>query len=87
MGTVLSKKSDIVESDKNTTDDVIKKYVKDLIKEDVNHKVHIIPDFIKEKIYDDIYIMIIENLRKMLSDAKIELLDHEIRFTITPKPI
>lgn len=84
MGSVLSssKKSDEVID--NDQDDVIKKYVRELLKHKSINNV-MIPDVLEERLYQDVYNLLISNLKKILSDTKIELLDHEIRFIISPK--
>jgi hypothetical protein len=82
MGSVISKTPPVIEQE-TETQTVVKKYVKELLKhKSINNA--LIPDVIEEKIYEDIFNVVIGNLKKILSDAKIEVLDHEIRFTITP---
>jgi predicted metal-binding protein len=82
MGSMISKTPPVVEEE-TETQTVVKKYVQELLRhKSINNA--LIPDVIEAKIYEDIFNVVIGNLKKILSDAKIEVLDHEIRFTITP---
>jgi hypothetical protein len=82
MGSVMSSSKKPDETTNN--DDVIKNYVKELLKHKSINNV-LIPDVLEERLYEDIFSVLIAHLKKILSETKIELLDHEIRFIITPK--
>lgn len=68
----------------NPTDELIQNYVKELLKDKRINNL-LIPDVLEEKLYEDILTTLIENLKKILSEAKIEFLDHEIHFLLVPK--
>lgn len=74
-----------IEEKKDTiNEDSIKKYVKELLKDNkINSS--IIPDVLEERIYEDILGKIVEILKQVLTNAKIELLGQEIHFIIVPK--
>lgn len=62
----------------------IKSYVRMLIKTNkLNNKY--IPDFMEEKMYEELLGTIVLHIKQVLSDTKIEFLDHEIRFCFVPK--
>lgn len=62
----------------------IKSYVKSLLKSGkLNNKY--IPDYMEEKMYEQLLERIIIHFKQILSEAKIEFLDHEIRFCLVPK--
>jgi predicted metal-binding protein len=62
----------------------IRRYVKNLLKNDKTNNSYV-PDFIEERVYQQLLESIVSNLKKALTDTKIEILDHEIRFIIVPK--
>lgn len=62
----------------------IKNYVRMLIRTNkLNNKY--IPDFMEEKMYEELLCTLILHIKQVLSDTKIEFLDHEIRFCFIAK--
>ena len=65
---------------------LISSFVEELLI-DKNINIKYVPDYIEKKIYENILIILIHMLDKILKTANIQLLNHKIIFDIVPIPI
>lgn len=79
----LSIQSPIITETENEEVKHMKAYVKQLLKNKINNKY--IPDFIEEKLYEELLIQLLLHLKLVLSETKIEFMDHEIHLSLHPK--
>lgn len=64
----------------------IKNYVKRLLEnEAINNS--FIPDDIEQVLYEEVLEIIVSKLKHFLSTTSVEILDHEIQFSVIPKKI
>jgi hypothetical protein len=64
----------------------IKNYVKRLLEnKTINNS--FIPDEIEQVLYEEVLEIIVSKLKHFLSTSSIEILDHEIQFSVIPKKI
>jgi hypothetical protein len=65
---------------------IIKNYVKRLLEnETINNS--FIPDEIEQVLYEQVLEILVSKLKNFLKTTNVEILDHEIQFSIIPKKI
>lgn len=44
-----------------------------------------IPDDVEQRLYEQVLGVIVDQIKQILEDTRVEFLDHEIRFVLVPK--